>query len=141
VQYALSESVAGDRQNALVEINAGIAALTAMKAPDSEQLVSAFVAKARIELAQNDSVAGCTNARQALLLSPPDDLNTGWRRAEAQSVYGECLVARQQPSAARYQLQTALSILQRVRGADHWMTRGVRARLRALAKESSSAAA
>ena len=30
-----------------------------MKAPDSEQLVSAFVAKARIELAQNDSVAGC----------------------------------------------------------------------------------
>ena len=140
VQYALSESVAGDRQNALVEINAGIAALTAMKAPDSEQLVSAFVAKARIELAQNDSVAGCANARQALLLSAPDDPKTGWRHAEAQSVYGECLAARQQPGAARYQLQTALSILQHVRGADHWMTRGVRARLRALSKESSAAA-
>ena len=38
------------------------------------------------------------------------------------------------PGAARYQLQTALSILQHVRGADHWMTQGVRARLRVLSR-------
>ena len=139
VQYALSESAAGDGKSALVEINGAIDALTAMKAPDSEQLVGAFVAKARIEFAQKNFIAGCTNARQALLLSPPDDANTGWRHAEAQSVFGECLAARRQPRAARYQLQTALSTLQHVRGADHWMTRGVRARLHALYKASSSA--
>ena len=129
VQYALSESATGDRQNARVEIDAGIAALTAMKAPDSEQLATAFIAKARIELAQNQVAAGCAGAHQALSLRPLDDPNTGWRHAEAQSVYAECLAARRQLGPARFQLRAALATLQHVRGADHWMTRGVRARL------------
>jgi tetratricopeptide (TPR) repeat protein len=140
VQYALSESAAGDRQNALVEIDAGIAALSAMKAPDPEQLATAFIAKARIELAQNDVAAGCEGARQALSLRPPDDPNTGWRHAEAQSVYGECLAALRQPISARSQLRAALATLEHVRGADHWMTRSVRARLSALATRSPAPA-
>lgn len=134
VQYALSESAAGDRRNAHLEIDAGIAALSALRAPDSEQLASAFIAKARIELARNDVAAGCAGARQALALRPLDDPETGWRHAEARSVYGECLGARRQFSSARLQLRAALATLQHVRGADHWMTRDVRARLRALSK-------
>ena len=132
VQYALSESAAGDARNAQREIDAGIAALTSMKAVDSDQLASAFIAKARIELALHDVEIGCAVARQALNLRPPDDLNTGWRHAEAQSVYGECLAERGQMGSARYQLQAALAALERVRGADHWMTRRVRTALRTL---------
>ena len=132
VQYALSKSAAGDHPNARAEIEIAIAALTAMKAPDLEQLATAFVAKARIELAQNDVAAGCADVRQALSLRPLDDPNTGWRHAEAQSVYAECLAARGQPGSARVQLQTALATLQHVRGTDHWMTRSVRARLSSL---------
>ncbi|HEY0799423.1 MAG TPA: serine/threonine-protein kinase [Steroidobacteraceae bacterium] len=130
IQYALSESAAGDDRNARVEIDAGIAALTSVQALDTEQLAEAFVAKARIELAQHDVASGCALARQALSLRPADDPNTGWRHAEAQSVYGECLAARQQFGAARYQLQAALSALQHARGTDHWMTRNVRNSLR-----------
>jgi serine/threonine-protein kinase len=132
VQYALSESAAGDPQNARHEIDAGIAALTSMKGVDPEQLATAFVAKARIELAQHDVGVGCAVARQALTLRPPDDPNTGWRHAEAQGVYGECLIARGQFGSARHQLQAALATLQHVRGADHWMTRRLRTSLRAL---------
>jgi tetratricopeptide (TPR) repeat protein len=116
IQYALSESAAGDQQNALLEIEAGIAGLTAMKTLDSQQLADAYLAKARIELAQHDVAGGCALARQA------------------QSVYGECLAARQQFGAARYQLQAALTKLQHVRGADHWMTRKVRGALHPLLK-------
>ncbi|MEP7246466.1 MAG: tetratricopeptide repeat protein, partial [Gammaproteobacteria bacterium] len=129
VQYALSESAAGDRKDALVEVDAAIAALSAMKGPDLEQLGTAFIARSRIELAKNDVAAGCLSARQALSLRPPDDPATGWRHAEAQSVYGECLAARLQLISARFQLQAALATLQRVRGRDHWMTRSVEARL------------
>jgi tetratricopeptide (TPR) repeat protein len=134
VQYALSESAVGNRQNARVQIDAAIATLTAMKSMEPEQLVTAFVAKARIDLAQGDVTAGCALAHQALSLSPQDDPTTGWRHAEAQSVYGECLATRRQPIAARIQLQTALAALEHVRGVDHWMTKGVRARLRALTR-------
>jgi eukaryotic-like serine/threonine-protein kinase len=134
VQYALSESAAGNRQNAQVQIDAAVAALTAMKSMEPEQFANAFVAKARIELAQGDVTAGCALAHQALSLSPQDDPTTGWRHAEVQSVYGECLAARRQPIGARFQLQAALTALERVRGADHWMTKGVRARLRALTR-------
>jgi serine/threonine protein kinase len=134
VQYALSESAVGNRQNAKVQIDAAISALTAMKSIEPDQLATAFVAKARIELAQGDVAAGCALAHQALSLSPQDDPMTGWRHAEAQSVYAECLVTRRQPIAARLALQTALAALEHARGTDHWMTKGVRARLRALTR-------
>ncbi|HEV7614306.1 MAG TPA: serine/threonine-protein kinase [Steroidobacteraceae bacterium] len=132
VQYALSESAAGDQDDARREIDAGIEALSGMKVLDPEQLATAFLAKARIELARHDVVAGCAVARQALSLRPPDDPNTGWRHAEAQGVYGECLAQRRQFGSARYQLQAALATLQHVRGTDHWMTRSVRTSLRTL---------
>jgi tetratricopeptide (TPR) repeat protein len=132
VQYALSESAAGDTQSALREIDAGIAALTGMKALDPEQLATAFVAKARIELGQHDVAAGCATARHALSMLPPEDPDTGWRYAEAQSVYGACLAGRHQLASARFQLESALTTLQHVRGTDHWMTRSVRASLRTL---------
>jgi eukaryotic-like serine/threonine-protein kinase len=132
VQYALSESAAGDRQDALVEIDAAIATLNTLKGPDLEPLGTAFVAKSRIEFAANNVAAGCLSARQGLSLRPPDDPDTGWRHAEAQSVYGECLAARGQLVAARSQLQVALATLVHVRGPDHWMTRSVRMRLSGL---------
>ena len=132
IQYALSESAAGDQDDARREIDAGIEALTGMKVLDPEQLATAFLAKARIELARHNVVAGCAVARQALSLRPPGDPNTGWRHAEAQGVYGECLAQRRQFGSARYQLEAALAALQHVRGTDHWMTRSVRASLRTL---------
>jgi Tfp pilus assembly protein PilF len=134
IQFALSESAAGDQQNAHRDVDAGIAALTSMKSLDPEQLATAFVAKARIELAQHDAAAACAVARQALSLRPPDDPNTGWRHAEAQGVYGECLAERGQFGSARRQLQAALAALQHVRGPDHWMTRTVRTHLQSLRK-------
>ena len=132
VEYALSESDAGRRQEARVQIDAAIAALSGIKSVEPQQLATALVAKARIELAQGDVAAACLLAHQALSMSPQDDPASGWRHAEAQSVYGECLAARRQPAAARLQLQAALATLEHVRGADHWMTKGVRARLRAI---------
>ena len=134
VEYALSESAAGDRQNARRQIDAAIAALTDMKSVEPQQLATALAAKARIELVQGEVAAGCALAHQALSLMPQDDPTTGWRHAEAQSVYGECLAARRQPIAARLQLLASLAALQHARGADHWMTRNVRARVRALGK-------
>ena len=132
IQYALSESAAGDHRNALLEIDAGIAGLTAMRSLDAQQLADAYLAKAKIELAQHDVAAGCALARQTLALLPNDEEASGWRHAEAQAVYGECLAARGQFSAARIQLQAALLRLQQVRGADHWMTRRVRIALHPL---------
>jgi tetratricopeptide (TPR) repeat protein len=134
VEYALSESAAGNRQDARLQIDAAIAALSGMKSMEPQQLAAAFVAKARIELAQGDVAAGCGLAHQGLSLSPQDDPTTGWRHADAQSVYGECLAARRQPGGARLQLQAALATLEHVRGTEHWMTKGVRARLRALTR-------
>jgi len=134
VQYALSESAAGNQQDARRDVDAGIAALTALKPPDQAQLSTALIAKARISLAQHEIAAGCATAREALALRPPDDPTSGWRHAEAQGVYGQCLGAHGQFSSARYQLQSALATLQRVRGTDHWMTRQVRESLRALLK-------
>ena len=132
IQYALSESAAGEHREALLEIDAGIADLTAMKSLDPQQLADAYLAKAKIELAQHDVADGCALVHHALALLPKDDEATGWRHAEAQAVYGECLAAQGQFSAARYQLQAALLRLQQVRGADHWMTRSVRIALHPL---------
>jgi hypothetical protein len=134
VEYALSESAVGNRQDARVQIDAAIAALAGMKSMEPQQFAAAFVAKARIELAQGEVADGCALAHQALSLSAQGDPTTGWRHAEAQSVYGECLAALRQPIAARFQLQAALAALEHVRGTDHWMTKGVRARLRALTR-------
>ena len=134
VQYALSESAAGNQAGARLEVDAGIAALTNMKTLDTDQLASAFLAGARIELAQHHVAAGCAEARQALALRPPIEPSVGWRHAEAQGVYGECLAQRHQYGPARHQLQAALETLQNVRGTNHWMTLGVRASLRSLRK-------
>ena len=134
VQYALSESAAGDQQAARHDIEGAISALKAIETPDREPLATALVAEARIELAQHDIVGGCALAREALSLRPSDDPATGWRHAEAQSVYGDCLAARGQYGAARYQLQSALTALQHARGAEHWMTRQVREDLRLAGK-------
>ena len=126
VQYALSESAAGDQVGADRDIDAGLAALNGMKTPDQEQLGTALIAKARIALAGHEPGVGCAAARQALALRPPDDPTNGWRHAEAQGVYGNCLAARGQKTAARYQLHAARTTLERVRGADHWMTASYR---------------
>ena len=134
VQYALSESAAGDQTDARHEVDAGLAAPNAIKTPDNDAIAAALLAKARIALAQHQVATGCAVARAALSLRPEDDPVTGWRYAEAQSVYGECLAASEQLGPARHQLQAALATLQRVRGADHWMTQQVRASLRALRK-------
>src|SRR5260370_2060558 len=134
VQYALSESGAGNYEGARRDVEAGIAQLTGMKTVDQEQLANAILANARIELAGRDVAVGCTLARQALSMRPPDEPDTGWRHAEAQGVYGECMAKLGQIEPARYQLQAALAALERVRGADHWMTRSVRTALLALRK-------
>ena len=131
-QYSLSESAAGDQPGAAHEAQAALAALLAMKAPNHEQIATTLIAKARIAFAQHDVQAGCAAARQALDLRPPDDRMTGWRRAEAQSVNGQCLSERKQFVAARHELQSALAALQRVRGVDHWMTRQTQALLQSL---------
>jgi hypothetical protein len=134
VEYALSESDAGNYGDARSDVRAGIAQLTGMKSLDQEQLASAILADARIELAGHNVEVGCTLARQALSMLPADDPDTGWRHAEAQGVYGECLAELGQMGAARNQLHGALTALERVRGADHWMTRSVRTALLALRK-------
>jgi len=134
VEYALSESDAGNYEDARSDVKAGIAQLTGMKALDQEQLANAILADARIELAGHDVGVGCSLARQALSMRPTDDPDTGWRHAEAQGVYGECLAELGQMGPARYQLQAALAALERVRGTDHWMTRSVRTALLALRK-------
>jgi len=134
IQYALSESDAGNYEKARSNVKAGIAQLTGMKAVDQEQLANSILADARIELAGRDVAVGCTLARQALSMRLADDPDTGWRHAEAQGVYGECLAKLGQPGPARYQLQAAFAALAHVRGADHWMTRSVRTALLALRK-------
>ena len=134
VQFALSESDIGSYENARRDVNAGIAQLTSMKSLDQEQLASATLAGAAIELAGHNVSVGCALARQALLMRPTDDPITGWRHAEAQAVFGECLAQLGHSGAARYQLQSALAALERVRGMGHWMTRRVRSALLALQK-------
>ncbi|HLZ98470.1 MAG TPA: serine/threonine-protein kinase [Steroidobacteraceae bacterium] len=132
VEFALSESAVGETRNAEQEIDAAIAALAGMKSVDPEELATAFVAKAGIELARHEVDGACAAARQALALRPPDDPNTGWRHAEVQGVYGECLAQRGQLGAAHRTLQAALTTLRRVRGPDHWMTRRASVSLRGL---------
>ncbi len=134
VQYALSESGAGNYEEARRDVEAGIAQLTGMRSVDQEQLANAILADARIELAGRDVATGCALARQALSMRPADEPATGWRHAEAQGVYGECMAKLGQTGSARRQLQSALASLERVRGADHWMTRSVRTALLALRK-------
>ena len=46
VQYALSESAAGNQQDARRDVDAGIAALTALKPPDQAQLSAALIGRA-----------------------------------------------------------------------------------------------
>ncbi|MEO5623438.1 MAG: serine/threonine-protein kinase [Dokdonella sp.] len=133
-QYASSESAAGDKSDARSDIDAAVAALAALPTPSPKQMASAQIVKTHIALAQHDVEAACIAARQALELDPPDDADHGWRHAEAQGAFGECLNARGQITHARDQLQSSLATLQRVRGADHWMTRHVREALRALPK-------
>ncbi len=131
-QYALSESAAGDQSGAAHDAQAALATLLAMKTPNHQQIASTLIAEARIAFAQHDVEAGCAAATQALDLRPPDDLLTGWRHAEAQSVHGECLSERKQFSPARRELQSALAALQRARGVDHWMTRQTQVLLQSL---------
>ncbi len=134
VQYGLSESAAGDQAAARQDVEAALAALNKLKLPDQTRIASALIAKAQIALARHDVATGCIAARQALDLRLPEEAASSWRHADAQSVYGECLAARGQTSQARYQLQSALATLERVRGVDHWMTRAVSENLRALPK-------
>jgi tetratricopeptide (TPR) repeat protein/predicted Ser/Thr protein kinase len=134
VQYALSTSAAGDQPGARVEVDAALTALTTMKSLSPMQIGNAQLAKAHIALLQNDVEAGCAAARQALDSRPPDDPITGWRHAEAQSVYGECLGARKQFAQARHELQAAMATLQRVRGREHWMTLQVSHSLQSMSK-------
>jgi serine/threonine-protein kinase len=133
-QYGLSKSAAGDQSGARQDVDAAVAKLTAMKTPNPLQISSALIAKAQVALVQHDVAASCAAARQALDMRPPDDPGTGWRHAEAQAMYAECLGARGQADQARNQMQSALSIVQRVRGSDHWMTRELHERLRTLIK-------
>jgi len=134
VQYALSESATGDQTGARADIEAALTVLTDGNAPNPMQVGDAQLAKAHIALTQHDIDAGCAAVRVALDMHPADDPLSGWRGAEAQSVHGECLAARKQFVAARRELQSALSTLQRVRGVDHWMTKQVSRSLQAIAK-------
>ena len=132
VQYALSQADADDLPDARIQVDNAVNALAAIKPANPEQLANALLAQARIALSQHDIAIGCAAAMQALDLRPPDDPKTGWRHAEALAVHGECLAARKQFAPARSELQSALADLQRVRGADHWMTRPVQQALQAL---------
>ncbi|MEP6938122.1 MAG: serine/threonine-protein kinase [Rudaea sp.] len=132
VQYALSKSAAGDQTGARRDVDAAVAKLRAMKTQNPAQVASALIAKAHIAFVQHDDAAGCAAATQALEMRPPDDPATGWRHAEAQAAYAACQGARGQTVQARNELQSALSTVQRVRGADHWMTRAMRESLRLL---------
>ncbi|GAA0709795.1 serine/threonine-protein kinase [Dokdonella soli] len=132
VDFALSELDVGDLPAANEQVGIALNALNAMKPVNSERLADAWVAEARIALAQHDTEAGCTAAKKALELRPPDDPKTGWRHSEALAVHGECLAARKEFTSARNELRSALADLQRVRGIDHWRTRPVRQALLAL---------
>ncbi len=132
VDFALSELDVGDLPAANEQVGIALHALNAMKPINSERLADAWVAEARIALAQHDTEAGCTAAKKALELRPPDDPKTGWRHTEALAVHGECLAAHKEFVSARNELRSALADLQRVRGIDHWRTRPVRQALQAL---------
>ena len=135
VHFALSELGVGDLSAANEQVEDALQELNAMKPINSERIADAWVAKARIALAQHDVATGCAAATQALDLRPPDDPKTGWRHAEALAVHGECLAARNEFAPARSELQSALADLRRVRGIDHWMTRPVQQALHSLLKE------
>ena len=134
VYYALSLAASGDVSGARVQVDTAVTVLAAIEPANPEQLASALLAQAHIALAQDDIEAGCAAAKQALQLRPPDDPKTGWRHAEALAVHGKCLVARREFALAHSELQSALADLQRVRGADHWMTRPVQQALQSLPK-------
>ncbi len=130
--YALALGASGDLTEARIQVDNAVNALAAIKPANSEQLANALLAQARIALARNDVASACAAAKQALELRPPDDPKTGWRHAEALAVHGECLAACKELAPAHGELESALTDLQRVRGADHWMTTQVRQTLRAM---------
>lgn len=132
MHFALSELGVGDLPAASAQIDTALQQLNDMKPINSERVADALVAKAHIALALHDVTDGCTAAKQALDLRPPDDPAGGWRHAEALAAHGECLAARKDSAAARAELQSALAMLQRSRGIDHWMTAQVREALRIL---------
>ena len=134
VHYASALAASGDLPGARIQVDNAVNALTAIRPLNSEQLANALLAQARIALARNDVASGCAAAKQALELRPADDPKTGWRHAEALAVHGECLAARKEFAPARGELESALTDLQRVRGADHWMTQAVQQALQSLPK-------
>ena len=69
-------------------------------------------------------------ADRALELRPSGNTSNDWRHTEALAVRGERLVARNEFERGRVEQETALAILRRVRGDDHWMTRQVQGRIR-----------
>jgi tetratricopeptide (TPR) repeat protein len=132
VQLALSELGIGDLPQAREQIGIALRQLNDVKPPNPERIADALIAQSRIAFAQHDTPAVCAAADEALTLRPPDDPATGWRHADALAAHGECLAARKDFAGARAELQSALRMLQRSRGADHWMTVQVRDALHSL---------
>ncbi len=130
MHFALSELGVNDLSAASAQVDTALQQLNDMKPVNAERVADAMLAKAHIAFAQQDVVAACTAAKQALDLRPPDDPATGWRHAEALAAHGQCLAARNDLPAGRAEMQSALAMLQRSRGIDHWMTAQVRAALR-----------
>jgi len=131
---ALAELGVGDLPAANAQIDTALQQVNDIKPVNSERVADALVAKARIALALHDVTGGCTVAKQALDLRPPDDPANGWRHAEALAIHGQCLAARNDFTTARTEIQSALAMLQRSRGINHWMTAQVREALRSLPK-------
>jgi serine/threonine-protein kinase len=132
VQFALSDLGVGNLPQAHEQIGVALQLLNDMKPANPERLGDALIAQSHIAFAQHDMPAACVAADQALTLRPPDDPATGWRHADALAAHGACLAARKDYVAARGELQSALAMLQRSRGANHWMTAQVRDAIRAL---------
>ena len=132
VQFALSELGVGNLPQAHEQIGIALQLLNDMKPANPERIGDALIAQSRIAFAQHDMPTVCAAAEQALTLRPPDDPATGWRHADALAAHGGCLAARKDYAAARTELQSALAMLQRSRGVDHWMTLQVRDAIRAL---------
>ena len=132
MHFALSELGVGNLPQAHAQIGTALQQLNAMNPHNPERMADALLAQGRIALAQGEVPVACAAAEQALALRPADDPATGWRHAEALAAHGECLAARNDFTDARNELQTALAMLQRSRGANHWMTLRVRDSIRSL---------
>jgi tetratricopeptide (TPR) repeat protein len=132
VQFALSDLGVGDLPQAHEQIGIALQLLNDMKPSNPERIADALIAQSRIAFAQRDMPTVCAAADEALTLRPPDDPVTGWRHADALAAHGECLAARKDYAAARIELQSALAMLQRSRGTNHWMTVQVRDAIHAL---------